>query len=55
MKIREKKVYGLKSLESSDKHLPFIKDFIHPEIINELERIEEEEEKNTDRNKIFTS
>ena len=46
----EKQVGGLKSLESSDKQLPSIKDFIskerlNPEIIDEIERFEEEEKK----------
>ena len=45
----EKQVNVLKSLESSDKQLPSIKDFIskerpNPEIVDEIERIEEEEE-----------
>ena len=47
---RKKQVDPLKSLESSDKQLPSIKDFIskeklNPEIMNDLERIEEEEKK----------
>ena len=46
----EKQVNALKSLESSDKQLPSIKCFIskerlNPEIIDEIERIEEEERK----------
>ena len=48
LKIKGKKVDVLKSLESSDKQLPSIKDFIskerlNPEIIDEMERTEEEE------------
>ena len=43
----EKQVNALKSLESSDKQLPSIRDFIskerlNSEIVNEIERIEEE-------------
>ena len=49
-------VDALKSLKTSDKELPSIKDFIpkeklNPEIINEVKRIEEEEKK-VDRNKM---
>ena len=45
---REKQDHALKSLESSDKQLPSIKDFIsketlNPEIVHEIERIEKEE------------
>ena len=52
----EKQVDALKSLESSDKQLPSIKDFmlkerLNLEIIDEIERIEEEERK-ADRSKI---
>ena len=52
----EKQVHPLKSLESSDKKLPSIKDFIsteklNPEIIDETERIEDEEKK-ADRSKM---
>ena len=52
----EKQVNALKSLESSDKQLLPIKDFIskeglNPEIADEIERIEEEEKK-ADRSKI---
>ena len=52
----EKQVNALKSLESSDKQLPSIKDFIskgrlNPEIANEKEKIEEEERK-TDRTEM---
>ena len=52
----EKQANALKSLESSDKQLPSIKDFIskerlNPEIANEMEKIEEEERK-TDRSKM---
>ena len=48
---------ALKSLESSDKQLPSIKDFIskqrllNPEIANEIEKMEEEERK-ADRSKM---
>ena len=53
----EKQVNALKSLESSDKQLPSIKDFIskerlNPEIVDEIERIEEEEERKADRSKM---
>ena len=46
----EKQVYALKSLECSEKQLPSIKDFaskerLNPEIVDEIERIEEEERK----------
>ena len=46
----EKLVNALKSLESSDKQLPSIKDFIskerlNPEIVDEIEKIEERERK----------
>ena len=49
-KIIEDHVKVLKSLESSKKQLPSIKDYIskerlHPEIIYEKERIEKEEQK----------
>ena len=45
-----KEVHALKSLESSDKQLPSIREFIpkerlNPEIIDEIERTEEEERK----------
>ena len=45
---REKQDHALKSLESSDKQLPSIKDFIsketlNAEIVHEIERIEKEE------------
>ena len=51
----EKQVNALKSLESSDKQLPSIKDFIskerlNPEIANETEKIEEE--RKADRSKM---
>ena len=51
----EKQINALKSLESSDKQLPSIKDFIlkerlNPENVHEIERIEEEERK-ADRSK----
>ena len=50
---RKNQVNALKSLESSYKQLPSIKDFmskewLNPEIINELERIEGEEKKLTE-------
>ena len=53
----EKQVNALKSLESSDKQLPSIKDFIskerlNTEIANEIEKAEEEEERKTDRSKM---
>ena len=53
----KKQVDALKSLKSSDKQLPLIKDFIskerlNPEIVDEIERIEEEERK-TDRSKMI--
>ena len=53
-----KQVDALKSLEFSEKQLPSIKYFIskeslNPEIMNELERTEEEEER-ADRSKWFT-
>ena len=52
---RQKQVDASKSLESSDKQLPSIKYFIskerlNPEIIDEIERIEEE--KKVDRSKM---
>ena len=52
----EKHVVALESLKDSDKKLAPIKDFIptenlHPEIINEIKRIEEIE-KNVDRNRM---
>ena len=52
----EKQVHALKFLEFSDKPLPSIKYFtskerVNPEIIDEIERIEEEERK-VDRNKM---
>ena len=52
----EKQVNALKSLESSDKQLPSIKDFtskerLNPETVDEIERIEEEERK-ADRSKM---
>ena len=52
----KKQVDALNNLESSDKQLPSIKDFIskekvNPEIIDQIERIEEEE-KNADRSKM---
>ena len=52
----EKQVNALKSLESSDKQLPSIKDFtpmenLNPEIINEIKKFEEIEKK-VDRNKM---
>ena len=52
----EKQINALKSLESSDKQLPSIKDFIlkerlNPENVHEIERIEEEERK-ADRSKL---
>ena len=52
----KKQVDALKSLEYSDKQLPSIKDFIskerlNPEVIDEIERIEEEEKK-ADRSKV---
>ena len=53
----ERQVDALKPLESSDKQLSSVKDFIskeklNPEIINELKRTEEEE-KEDDRSKII--
>ena len=53
---RQKQDDALKSLESSDKQVPSLKDFIstqrlNPEIIDESERIEEEEKK-VDRSKM---
>ena len=52
----EKQVVALESLKASDKKLPSAKDFIpiknlNPEIINEIEKIEEIEKK-VDRNKM---
>ena len=52
----EKQVVALESLKASDKKLPAIKDFIpmenlNPEIINEINKIEEIEKK-VDRNKM---
>ena len=52
----KKQVDALKSLKTSDKELSSIKDFIpienlNPEIINEIERIEEQEKK-VNRNKM---
>ena len=52
----EKQVDALKSLKPSDKQLPSIRDFIskeklNSEIVNEIERIEEEERK-VDRSKM---
>ena len=54
----ENQVNALKSLESSDKQLPSIKDFIskerlNPEIVDEIEKIEEEEERKADRHKMI--
>ena len=57
MHINQKiQVNALKSLESSDKQLPSIKDFtskemLNPEIIDEIEKIEEEERK-VDKSKM---
>ena len=56
-KLSKNKHNVLKSLESSDKQLPSIRDFIskerlNSEIVNEIERIEEEEERKADRNKM---
>ena len=53
----KKQVDALESLKPSDKKLPSIKDFIskenqNPEIIKKIERIEEEEEKKVNRNKM---
>ena len=53
----KKQVDALKSLESSDKQLPSIKYFIskerlNPEIVDEIEKIEEEERK-ADRSKML--
>ena len=53
---REKQVNALRSLESSDKQLPSIKDFIskerlNPEIVDNIAKIEEEERK-ADRSKM---
>ena len=53
----KKQVDALESLKTSDKELPSIKDFIpkeklNPEIINEIKRIEEEEEKTVGKNKM---
>ena len=53
----EKQVVALESLRASDKKLPAIKDFIptenlNPEVINEILKIEEIEEKKVDRNKM---
>ena len=53
----EKQVYALKSLECSEKQLPSIKDFaskerLNPEIVDEIERIEEEEERKAERSKM---
>ena len=52
----EKQANALNPLESSDKQLPSMKDFIskerlNPEIVDEIERIEEEERK-ADRSKM---
>ena len=52
----EKQINALKSLESSGKQLLLIKDFIskerlNPEIVDEIEKIEEEEKK-ADRSKM---
>ena len=54
---RKNQVDALKSLESSHEQLPSIKDFIskerlNPEIVDEIERIEEKERK-TDRSKMI--
>ena len=54
--LGEKQVNVLKNVESSDKQLPSIKDFIskerlNPEIVDEIKRIEEEERK-ADRRKM---
>ena len=56
-KLLKKQVDALESLKTSDKELPSMKDFIpkeklNPESINEIKRIEEEEEKKVDRNKM---
>ena len=55
---RKKQVDALKSLESSDKQLSSIKDFIsrerlNPKIMNEIERIEEEKKAEKGYNKIY--
>ena len=57
LKIKEKTNGCFKILESSGKQLPSIKDFVskerlNPEIIDEIERIEEEEKK-ADRSKMI--
>ena len=53
---KEKEVDALNCLETSEKQLPSIKDFIskenlNPQTINEIERIEEDEKK-FDRSKM---
>ena len=54
---REKQINALKSLESSEKQLPLIKDFIpkkrlNPEIVDEIEKIGEEKKRKVDRSNI---
>ena len=53
----KKQVDALQSLKPPDKQLPSIRDFIskerlNSEIVNEIERIEEEEERKVDRTKM---
>ena len=54
----EKQVNAFKSLESSNKQLPSIKEFIskeklNPEIANEIEKVEEEERKADRSNMVY--
>ena len=53
----KKQIDALESLKASDKQLPSIRDFISKErlnskIFNEIERVEEEEERSADRSKM---
>ena len=57
LKIKEKTIDALESLKPSNKQLPSIRDFIskerlNSEIVNEIERNEEEEEKKVNRSKM---
>ena len=48
----KKQIDALKSLESSDKQLPSIRELLNSEVVNEIGRIKEEE-RTTHRSKIF--
>ena len=59
LKIKEKnQIDALESLKPSDKQLPSVRHFIskerlNSEIVNEIERIEEEEGRKADRSKML--